>query len=262
MSGTRDYRDHGSGTTRHYGATQTRTPRNPSARSRPPQPPPPIGPRPLPPRLSAHGEFKYVVEDLLDNTEDDRTGRKALDDNESFFPNPIITFLIDQPENLTCQICQTQELQMTLTAHEPEDSTATILPCGHIACCKCLMQWLNSNTTCPFCRERVVHPLCGHNVRPRYITEDSIYNIPKTIDEGGEIGARCNKCDIQQRNFRNVSLAQWIDLANKFKKARREAEEKKTPQAEFEMKIAKEKFDNYPAEAFTFETARRRDVWL
>lgn len=116
-----------------------------------------------------------------------------------FFPNPKITFLIDQPDNLVCQICQHSRLVFQQKP-EPQsmekfpDSVPAIMPCGHVAGARCLRRWLRGHETCPFCRQELVYGKCGHRAPPRHITAEEMFLIPTTIPEGGAIPELCLRC--------------------------------------------------------------------
>ncbi|KAL7627349.1 hypothetical protein AAE478_001541 [Parahypoxylon ruwenzoriense] len=193
---------------------------------------------------------KYLVRrylDLLTSDEDEdenEGGRLAIDNNESFFPTPKITFLIDRPENLTCQICHTTGLEMAPTADAVEDSTPAILPCGHVACYECLETWLDTNDSCPFCRKDMVYEVCGHIVQPIPIAHDTISTLPRTLPEGGLVYSSCHSC--RDKTVRNASAKRLRDLAVKFKRARREARDLGTEAAIEAMKEAQKAFEIIP----------------
>ncbi|KAF6840897.1 hypothetical protein CPLU01_00893 [Colletotrichum plurivorum] len=117
----------------------------------------------------------------------------------NFFPSPKVTFLVDQPEDLICQICQHSRL---IFQDRPEpgsrgrycDTVPAIMPCGHVAGARCLSKWFRGHDSCPFCRRRLVHGACGHRVATRHITGEGIFLIPTTIPEGGHIPDLCMDC--------------------------------------------------------------------
>ncbi|KAH9993143.1 hypothetical protein F4779DRAFT_637384 [Xylariaceae sp. FL0662B] len=167
--------------------------------------------------------------------------RKVSSDNETFFPNPKITFLVDCPENLVCQICQETPLRMGLSSHEPEAETPAILPCGHLACHNCMSFWLEAHVSCPFCREYMVHIGCRHQVEPRLIAHDTIGSLPKTLPEGGVISNKCHPC--RDKDRRGYTISKWNILAEDFKKARREAERFGTAAADLVLRNAQKAFE-------------------
>ncbi|KAL0933144.1 uncharacterized protein CTRU02_212107 [Colletotrichum truncatum] len=116
-----------------------------------------------------------------------------------FFPSPKITFLIDKPENLICQVCHQSRFVFdenadTETGARLSDSVPAIMPCGHIAGARCLSEWLRDHDTCPFCRHELVYNGCGHQIPTRHITKEEIFLIPPTIPEGGDIPNLCIWC--------------------------------------------------------------------
>ncbi|KAI1498667.1 hypothetical protein F5X99DRAFT_392635 [Biscogniauxia marginata] len=204
-------------------------------------------------RPKDHFNPKYLVRGFLKSifrsrsspsskAEDD--GRRRCSDHESFFPSPKTTFMIDQPNNLVCQICQEAPLKMGISAEEAKGTTPAILPCGHIACQSCLGLWLEANGNCPFCRHDMVYAGCGHNVEPRPIAHDTIHSIPRTLADGGRIGHSCHTCRAKAQ--REATLEKWLRLAEEFKAARQEAEELKTEEATQAMKKAQKAFERVP----------------
>ncbi|KAI1081569.1 hypothetical protein F5B20DRAFT_588198 [Whalleya microplaca] len=194
-----------------------------------------------------NSDLKYVVRGFLKRTSrsrregDEEDGRKVSSDRETFFPNPKITFLIDCPENLVCQICQETPLKMGLTSQSPEPKTPAVLPCGHVACHSCMSMWLDAHENCPFCRKEMVHIGCGHSVQARLIAHDTIGSLPKTLPEGGVISNKCHTCRDKER--REYTIDKWQTLAENFKKARREAEKVGTAAADLVLKQAQKAFE-------------------
>ncbi|KAI0403727.1 hypothetical protein F4802DRAFT_275747 [Xylaria palmicola] len=179
--------------------------------------------------------------------------------NESFVPSPKITFLIDKPDDLVCQICQQTPLKMVIGTEHPTPEVTAILPCGHIACHACINFWLASHDSCPFCRTNMIHAGCGHQVRPRLIGHDTIHAIPETLPNGGKIGDQCSKCAEKQR--RSVSVERWADLAERFQTARQEAEALGTDEAQAAMDRAKKAFERLPEDDFCVLTRTRYRQW-
>lgn len=118
--------------------------------------------------------------------------QQCYDSNESFLPCPKVTFLIDRPPALLCQICRDAQFELRSTA--VDETTFSILPCGHVAGSQCLDTWCFAYDTCPFCRLELRYPGCGHRIPPRRITHESIHLLPRTVPDGGEIPALCSEC--------------------------------------------------------------------
>ncbi|KAI0594370.1 hypothetical protein F4775DRAFT_596290 [Biscogniauxia sp. FL1348] len=204
-------------------------------------------------RISEHYNPKYLVRGLLKSafrsrsspsTKSKNEGRESCSNHDSFFPTPKITFLIDQPDNLTCQICHETALKMGLSSEDAKETTPAILACGHVACSSCLDLWLEANHNCPFCRQEMTYSSCGHEVEPRIIAHDTIHSIPRTLADGGKIGTKCGSCRAKAQ--RNASLQKWQELAEEFKTARQAAESLKTDEAVQAMKKAQRAFERVP----------------
>ncbi|KAJ3580353.1 hypothetical protein NPX13_g199 [Xylaria arbuscula] len=211
--------------------------------------------------ITAH--LKYLVRSFLRQTRAsppaDKTASK-LTNNESFIPSPKVTFLIDKPSNLICQICQQTPLKLATAADEdPDPSMTAILPCGHICCYGCANLWLTSHDTCPFCRASMIHPACGHLVRPRLVAQDTIHSIPDTLANGGRLGCLCFECF--QRTRRELSLERWTDLAEKYKTARQRAETLGTDEAVDEMRRAQKAFERIVDDDYFVLSSMRRRRW-
>jgi hypothetical protein len=119
------------------------------------------------------------------------------EENESFFPSPKATFMIDRPK-VKCAICREKPLEMLVSPRSIRDKDMAILPCGHAACHGCLSTWLEGHSTCPFCRLEHRHRECGHAVAPRTISHKTILSLPATICKGGTIAGRCSDCRRKQ----------------------------------------------------------------
>ncbi|KAH6996441.1 hypothetical protein BKA56DRAFT_571465 [Ilyonectria sp. MPI-CAGE-AT-0026] len=114
--------------------------------------------------------------------------------DECFFPFPKITFLIDKPTKLRCQICREVECEMKPETLTVDDSTLSILPCGHGAGSECLKRWLQVNNSCPFCRLSMTYPGCGHVIPLRPVTTEGIHLLPRTLPDQGHIPLLCAGC--------------------------------------------------------------------
>lgn len=128
------------------------------------------------------------------------------EERESFFPIPLVTFSIDAPDNIVCQICRVSELRLTppgVPRRRPlppyTDDMPAIMPCGHVAGAVCLETLMEESEDeawlCPFCRMDLVYARCGHRIKPRVLTSQSIASLPLTLPMGGEIPQLCRSCE-------------------------------------------------------------------
>ncbi|KAI1172688.1 hypothetical protein F4777DRAFT_491808 [Nemania sp. FL0916] len=211
--------------------------------------------------VSAH--LKYLVRGFLRRLRASSpvidVGTEKKQHHECFVPSPKVTFLLDDPRNLMCQICQLQTLKMGITAEDPRSNSTAILPCGHIYCYSCINSWLTMHSSCPFCRTETTRKACVHRVQPRVIAQDTIHTLPATLAEGGKIADLCIQCADKDR--RKVSLQRWLDSAENFRKARREAEMLGTDDAREKMRKAKKAFEQVPLDDHSGLTWTRLHRW-
>ncbi|KAI0109857.1 hypothetical protein F4814DRAFT_461082 [Daldinia grandis] len=184
-------------------------------------------------------------------------GRIQFSEEESFFPDPMITFLVDRPANLVCQICKTVTLSVGPLAQTPYDSTPAILPCGHLACHNCLKAWVDTNRTCPFCRKEMRYSGCGHTLKPALITHDIITTLPKTLSRGGKIGESCREC--QDRENKDKALIMWGMAAEAIRSSRDFPAEIDPEYAQDMSEVTRAFFENIPQ--FSVNMVRGRDTW-
>ncbi|ROT40539.1 hypothetical protein SODALDRAFT_330264 [Sodiomyces alkalinus F11] len=143
----------------------------------------------------------------------------------SFVPCPKVTFLIDKPDKIHCQICKCTRLlfQSEEAAQEADgswgDSVPAMMPCGHVAGAACLDAWFADHDTCPFCRRRLVYRKCGHKVTTRHVTHEGLFLIPMTIPEGGAIPDLCIKC--QQKGLIQTVNVRYQACCRRFVNARK-----------------------------------------
>lgn len=157
--------------------------------------------------------------------------------DETFIPYPKITFLIDRPDNLTCQICTESKLQIGATVDDKKtDTTPVLLPCGHIAGQVCMREWLKNSDHCPFCRMRLDRPACHHNVKPQAICYDTFEVLPPTLSAGGLVGDKCQRC--ARDEVEETCFEQRIKAKERFEKARATAARHETDEAKAELKAA------------------------
>lgn len=113
---------------------------------------------------------------------------------QTFFPCPNISFIIDDPKDVVCAICKESQFELRGYGERLSDGTFAILPCGHAAGHKCMRAWHSANDTCPFCRQVMRYPVCGHKILPRLVTTDSIHTLPRTLPDKGQIPSLCKRC--------------------------------------------------------------------
>lgn len=119
---------------------------------------------------------------------------RRYDPKESFFPFPKVTFLIDEPIEVKCQICHQANCQIKPDAEPLDESTFSLMPCGHAACLQCLEGWFENQGTCPFCRVDLIYPGCGHRVPVRPLTREGLHLLPRTLPDQGRISNLCARC--------------------------------------------------------------------
>ncbi|KAI0870689.1 hypothetical protein GGS24DRAFT_474357 [Hypoxylon argillaceum] len=209
------------------------------------------------------GHLKYLVRGFLKlfhaTASATNDGKEEILNKECFIPSPKVTFLIDKPESLICQICQQTSLKLAITAEDPGPDLAAIFPCGHICCHGCASLWLADRNSCPFCRIGMTHKRCGHQVEPRLIAQDTIHTLPETLANDGKIGDVCFKCGEKER--REISIQRWTKLAEKFKTARHEAENLGTDDSIVSMRKAQKEFERIPEDDFWILTRMRHHQW-
>ncbi|OTB13174.1 hypothetical protein K445DRAFT_24986 [Daldinia sp. EC12] len=196
----------------------------------------------------------------LELPEDESTNRRhnSLAEGQAFFPDPMISFLIDRPKDLLCQICQTTTLSIGPLSHSPDEHTPAILPCGHLACHTCLNAWVSRNKNCPFCRKEMKYSGCGHTLTPALITHDSIATLPKTIPRGGIIGQNCRGCR-DKENKENAYIL-WGIAANGVRMSRQAPPGTDPSDARRMEEIARELFESVP-DRFTANNYLDRNTW-
>ncbi|KAI1113822.1 hypothetical protein F5Y14DRAFT_451632 [Nemania sp. NC0429] len=209
--------------------------------------------------VTAH--LKYLVRGFLKQARDTTTATPDTGDVPSggcFVPSPMVTFLIDQPDDLICQVCRETPLKLAVTAENPTPDLTYILPCGHIFC-SCIGLWLESHDSCPFCRTSMTYTGCKHPVKPRVVAQDTIHTLPDTLANGGVIANLCPECDAKDR--REISVQRWADHAKRFEIARRGAKELGTKEAMENLKKAQKAFERVPEDDFWVLMRRRQRQW-
>ncbi|RYP68324.1 hypothetical protein DL769_005548 [Monosporascus sp. CRB-8-3] len=213
-----------------------------------------------PPKTSHLGS---VARDFLESSRRarlrDGDGKLSTAEGEAYFPTPKITFLIDEPEGLKCQICLSTPLEMAESSQRPNERTPVILPCGHAGCGDCMGTWLMAHHSCPFCRRDMHYKGCGHAVEPRVIAHDTIQSLPRTTAEGGSVGHKCPDCKIEE--LQAAALKDWKDLARDLRAARVRARDHGTDEAVEAMKEAEKAFEMAPSRAVLDKVTRVDTSW-
>ena len=144
---------------------------------------------------------------------------RQYNEDECFFPYPHITFLVDKPNNLVCQICQDSVFQPRENPDDLADNTFAIMPCGHAYGSSCLDSWLRQQGRCPACKLELVHPECGHRIPPKLLTSTSIQFLPRTLPDKGAIPPQCGRC-LKEEQLRDAEEAHNA-AAHEFRESRR-----------------------------------------
>ncbi|XXG99333.1 hypothetical protein Hte_005670 [Hypoxylon texense] len=198
---------------------------------------------------AGHMVERYLKEDAAKNT------RQHIDEHESFFPMPKVTFLIDQPRRLTCQICLETSLKIGISSHERSKKDLSILPCGHVACSGCMETWVEQHRTCPFCRKRMKRDGCRHPAKPVRIAYDNIQTLPMTLARGGKIAKMCRSC--ADRDSREVTMGCIMDMAQGIRVSRRVIEERGSAADKEELAFLESTIESYSIER-TLELINKR----
>lgn len=129
--------------------------------------------------------------------------------SDNFIPLPYFTFAIDRPANLLCVICRVSVLAVEDTC--TSDRNPAIMACGHIAGSKCLAEYFADPEreglfNCPICQASLNHTRCGHRVKERVLTTESIRALPRTLPYGGVIHEKCTECRVDEARERQREL--------------------------------------------------------
>lgn len=177
--------------------------------------------------------------------------------DESYFPLPKITFLIDKPRDLLCQICREATCEIKPDSDSFGDSTFSIFPCGHAAGSQCLRSWLRTHDTCPFCRLSLRYPGCGHRIPARPMTKESLHLLPRTLPDGGCIPSECARC---QKEALVIDANKTFEVAvHEFCEARRRFNRSGGVKDEETMLAKREVFENVLREEVYL---RHLSTWL
>ncbi|KAK3906274.1 hypothetical protein C8A05DRAFT_40877 [Staphylotrichum tortipilum] len=135
------------------------------------------------------------------------------DNSGCYAPDPKYTFLyaptLPHHSPVHCVICKDAQLTLPSTStsiptckppttpEQPadgDDTTPSLLPCGHVFGTTCLSLWLASHATCPACRFPLRYELCPHPVPPLRLTRAGVLFAPPTVPAGGAVAAQCAAC--------------------------------------------------------------------
>ncbi|KAF7552963.1 hypothetical protein G7046_g7254 [Stylonectria norvegica] len=146
--------------------------------------------------------------------------------DESFFPFPKITFLVDRPTDLLCQICRDAHCEIKPDGDNLGDSTFSMLPFS------------------------LSYPGCGHKIPPRAVTQESVHLLPRTLPDKGHIPQLCAKC--LKEDLLTQAKARFEVAVYEFREARRRFHQTRHQKEEEKMLLRRE----------DFETILRDDVYL
>ena len=153
---------------------------------------------------------RRLREQIRPITEEHIKADGIYEDKESFFPYPAVTFMVDKPDNIVCQICLESRLSLGPHNFFNLDCMPAVMPCGHVAGRLCLETFLadkhDNDRACPFCRFPLIHPECEHGVRPKVLGNDGIMALPATIPAGGEVPDKCEICRWEDAMWRWTAI--------------------------------------------------------
>ncbi|KAK1674790.1 hypothetical protein BDP55DRAFT_632854 [Colletotrichum godetiae] len=162
------------------------------------------------------GTFLLIVSSWLRPQEPE-----VRDVGRCLLPSPKITFLIDKPGDLVCQICHHSQLALRNEAEarglyvELWDSVPAMLPCGHVAG-TVFGDLAPDYESCPFCRQELVHSKCGHQVQPRHLFSQNVAFTPNSIPHGGSIPELC---------YAYYKAALWVSADVRYRACKRRFEQ-------------------------------------
>ena len=130
---------------------------------------------------------------------------RRYSEDECFFPYPHITFLVDKPTNLVCQICRDSVCQLQDFTTTP--STAPSPSC-HAACLRIALPGRVAAHAGPLPGVQAQAGLlqCRHRVPAKLITPSSIHFLPRTLPDEGAIRPECSRC-LEQEQVRQAKEA-------------------------------------------------------
>lgn len=161
--------------------------------------------------------------------------------NECFVPCPKVTFLVDKPRPVLCQICRESHFRLRGGTTRLADETFAILPCGHVAGSVCLAQWCEQHHECPFCRFKLKYPGCRHHIEPILLTSTGIHLLPRTLPDNGKIPQQCEEC-VKQGLLKSAQES-FAAAVSDFEIKRRRAHFTGKEDDERELVSAKEKME-------------------
>lgn len=131
-----------------------------------------------------------------------------------YIPDPRYTFCFAPRHDLVCVICNDSKFKLPWNRERSRDSDPCLLPCGHAFGKWCLSTWLRSHNTCPVCRFELRYELCEHPILPRRLTKENVMFVPRTIPDGGMVGAQCSSC--RWETDQRVAAELWMPLAKRY----------------------------------------------
>lgn len=184
--------------------------------------------------------------------------RPDIEADQTFFPDPKVTFLVDQSPRLICQICRESCMRIiddlspqgegcSSSRSRDSDEIFAIFPCGHIAGSRCLEQWSEQSSSCPFCRKELRYPKCGHKIWPRPLTREGIQILPATLPSGGKLPDCCARCQLEQ--LRAEQERKWAAASREFQKAKMDSKVRRGRDQAEKLERARKVLDSIGAEA-------------
>jgi hypothetical protein len=127
--------------------------------------------------------------------------RMFANQESCYVPYPRTSFATGSQVRLKCVICQETDLLVRSPGQPVDDSTPSILPCGHVFGSQCLESWLKMSSRCPLCRLALPasYELCPHPCKPRVITGGTVESIPPTLAQSSSprYADQCVDCRFQ-----------------------------------------------------------------
>lgn len=161
-----------------------------------------------------------------------------------YVPDPRYTFIFLPDPDVYCIICKDSKLTLPSGPGiiSTQDKNPALLPCGHVFGEECLRTWLKTNNTCPICRFKLTHELCDHPINPFQLTMEDVLFAPRTIPNGGSVGAQCHYCTRQ--TIQHVISELCLSLVKLFYEVKLRHEQTASREDEMQMAMIKRDLDN------------------